>query len=687
MVKKTTPDKFVNREISWLAFNARVLQEAGDNRLPLIQRIRFLGIFSNNLDEFFRVRVASLRRLESLGKKQEELEEETPDQLLSEIHDMVIEQQQRFDEIFTSLMTMLEEEGIFWVKPENLDDTQAEFVSKYFNQQVRPRLVPLMLDPKLRMPELKDSEIYLAIKLSGSKSDKTRYAIIEIPSSIPRFLVLPDKIGKHFFMFIDDVIRFELQRVFNVFDYAKIEAFTIKITRDAELDIDDDISKSLIEKMSRGVDKRRKGEYVRMLFDKSIAKDLFSYLVKHLKLDDAEELIAGGRYHNRKSLMAFPDFGMRNLVLDELPPLPHPLLKGKRSVFDAIRDRDVMLYFPYHQFDYIVDLLREAAIDPNVRTIRINLYRIAHDSQIGNALINAAKNGKKVVCVVELQARFDEANNIEWSNRMQEAGVRVIFGVPGLKVHAKLLLISRKEGGKTLRYAHIGTGNFHERTARLYGDCTLLTSHSEIANEVRKVFHFFENNYQRQVFRHLVVSPFSTRRRMLNLITEEINNARKGKKAWMVLKLNNLVDKTMIRKLYDASNAGVKIDLIIRGVCSLVPGEPGMSENIAVRSIVARFLEHARVLVFANGGNPLYFISSSDWMTRNLDFRIEVTAPVYDKDIQRELWDMLQFQLNDNQKARIIDASLSNTYVPVIPGDEPLHSQRATYAYFKRKVE
>lgn len=684
MVKR---DEFVNREISWLAFNERVLQEAEDTRLPLIQRLRFLGIFSNNLDEFFRVRVASLRRMTLFSKKSPETNDEDPSEILTRIHEIVLGHQHKFDKIFTGLMSDLETEGIYRLDENGLDEEQAAFVRRYFNEMVRPLLVPLMLDPKRKIPELKDSEIYLAITLRKAGRKTPMYAMIEIPSILPRFLVLPNRGDKRYFMFLDDVIRFKLRKVFTIFEFDEIAAYTIKITRDAELDIDDDISQSIIEKMSRSVDKRKKGEYVRMLYDKSITKDLFFYLVKNLELDSAEDLIPGGRYHNRKSLITFPDFGMKHLILDDLPPLNHPRFSGRTSMLDVIREKDVFLHFPYQKFDHLVDLLREAAIDPDVRTIRINLYRVASASQICNALINAARNGKRVTAIIELQARFDEQNNIDWSNKLQEEGVRVIFGVPGLKVHAKLFIISRKEDGKTVRYAHIGTGNFHEKSARIYGDTSLLTANTEITNEVRKVFHFFENNYQRVVFRHLVVSPFSTRRKFVKLIQTEIENAKLGKDAWIRIKLNNLVDHMMIRKLYEASQAGVKIDMIIRGVCALVPGIPGQSENIRVISIVGRFLEHSRVMVFANDGDPLYFISSSDWMTRNLDFRIEVSAPIYDKELQSELKQMLDFQFNDNQKARIIDDKLRNIYVPLKPGEEPLHSQRATYAYFKRKLE
>jgi len=687
--KKIKP-LFVNREISWLSFNERLLQEAADKNVPLVERIRFLGIFSNNLDEFFRVRVASLRRIQLLGKRALPSVQEDPTQQLLEIHQVVVDQQKRHDDLFILLEKELKKKGIQFVDETTVNADQSKFAKAYFKDKVRPLLVPIIIQGRIPFPDLSDNAIYLAIKLwkETDKKDIT-YALIEVPSSVPRFMVLPEIKGVKSVMFIDDVIRLKLKRIFSIFSFDKIEAYTIKITRDAELDIDDDVSQSLIEKMSKSVDKRKSGQYVRFLYDAEMPGDLLDFLLKRLKLDSKEKdnIIPGSRYHNKKDLMKFPDFGDSSLCFEALPPLSHPELTNQRSLIDAIRKKDILLHYPYQRFAHVVDLLREAAIDPHVKTIRINLYRVAEESQVCNALINAVKNGKKVIAVVELLARFDEENNMDWSTILHEEGVKVIYGVPGLKVHSKLILISRKEDMKVRRYAHIGTGNFHEKTALIYSDTSLLTADKNIGNEVKKVFQFFENNYERAVFRHLIVSPFSTRRRFLKLIDQEIKLVQKGKEAWIILKLNNLVDQGMIKKLYDASQAGVKIKLLIRGVCSLIPGVKGLSENIEVTSIVARFLEHSRLFIFSNNNDPKFFLSSSDWMTRNLDFRIEVSAPIYDKDLQAELMDFINIQLSDNQKARLVDSKLSNKYVKPKKGAEKINSQLELYKYFKNKVE
>lgn len=681
--------RFINREISWLSFNARVLQEAEDPSVPLIERIRFLGIFSNNLDEFFRVRVATLKRMQDLGSR--DLSDiEDPSSQLANIHKVVVKQQHRHEELFDQLEEELKAHHIYFVDEKDISPTQAKVVKQYFRDKIRPLLVPIMLKGRTGNLKLNDNSIYLAIKLWHSDNKKdVKYALVEVPRNVPRFFVLPEEDGKKYVMFLDDVIRLKMAKIFSIFEFDNIEAYTIKITRDAELDIDDDVSQSLVEKMSKSVDKRKSGQYVRFLYDKEMPKDLLNQLFKKLRLDPEEQdnVIAGGKYHNKRDLMSFPDFKSKALTFPSRPGLAHPHLTNRRSLLDAIGERDVLLNYPYQRFSYVVDLLREAAIDPDVRTIRINLYRVAKDSQVCNALIAAVKNGKKVTAVIELLARFDEENNIDWSEKLQEEGVKVIFGVPGLKVHSKLILISRKENGKTRRYAHIGTGNFHEKTGKIYTDTSLITANKELSNEVKKVFRFFENNYERAVFRHLIVSPFSTRRRFLKLINNEIKQAEKGEEAWIKLKLNNLVDKGMIRKLYDASRAGVKVDLIIRGVCSLVPGVPGLSENIKVTSIVGRFLEHSRILVFANQGEPKFYISSADWMTRNLDFRIEVSAPVYDQELQKEIMDYLDIEFNDTKKARVINEAQENIYVKPKDGAEALNSQEELYNYFKSKAD
>lgn len=677
--------EFLNREISWLSFNERVLQEAEDKSNPLIERIRFLGIFSNNQDEFFKVRVATLTRAKGLSKKPIDPMDFDPKETLAEIHSIVLKQQQKFDKVFTSLLAELKKEGICFVNESELTPDQKLFVEAFFENTIRPNLVPLMLNQKNNFPELNDTSAYLAIELGyKSKALTGAYALIEIPHILPRFVELPSAGRKKFVMFIDDVIRYRLRKVFGIFDYDYAKAYTLKVTRDAELDVDDDLSKGLVEKMSRSLSQRKKGQYVRINYDHEMPPALLDFILKKTKIKDKENIIPGSRYHNKKDLMKFPDFGRRDLCFIDLKPTEHPALKGQRSILEVLKNRDILVQYPYQPFTHIIDLLREAAIDPLVRTIRISLYRVAKNSQIINALISAARNGKRVIAVIELQARFDEENNISITRVLQDAGARVIPGVTGLKVHSKLIQISRREDGKTVRYVHIGTGNFNEKTSSVYSDVSLLTAHKEIGTEVRKIFEFFESNYQRIAFRHLIVSPFGTRRKFNELINAEIAAAEKGKPAWMILKMNNLVDASLIRKLYEASEAGVRIQLLIRGTSSLIPGIPGKSSNIHVRSIVGRYLEHSRILVFCNSGKPLYYISSADWMTRNLDHRIEVTTPIYDPTLKNELQNYLDFQLDPNAKSRIVEKSLKNEYLKPQAGKTSFDTQLRTYQYFKK---
>jgi len=688
MVAKVRKRKteFINREVSWLSFNERVLQEAQDTSIPIIERMRYLGIFSNNLDEFFRVRVASLRRASKYRGNVLDPMDFDPVDSMAEIRSIVVRLQDKFNKTFDKLVAELKKEKIEFVNEAQLNDNQKQFVERYFETKVRPYLVPLMLSGKTSFPSLSDTSIYLAIELGYKvKKVSSAYALIEIPSDLPRFIEIPDEKDRRYVMFIDDIVRYRMRKVFGVFDYDQAKAFAIKITRDAELDIDDDLSKSLVDKMAKSLSQRKKGDYVRINYDREMPAPLLDFILKKTKIKDTENIIPGARYHNKRDLMRFPDFGRADLRFEQLEPIIHPRLKDKASVLDEIKKGDILLHFPYHSFITILDLLREAAIDPNVRTIRISVYRLAKDSQVLNALINAARNGKRVIAVVEVQARFDEANNILAAQALSEAGVRVIPGVPGLKVHSKLIQISRREHGRTVRYVHIGTGNFHERNSTVYSDVSLLTAHPDIGREVRKMFEFFESNFTRHVFRHLIISPFSTRRRFLDLIATEIINAKKGLPAFIILKLNNLVDAGMIRKLYEASAAGVKIQLLIRGVCSLVPGIKGMSENISATSILGRYLEHGRILVFANGGNPLYFISSADWMTRNLDYRVEATTPVYDDGLKKELQDYLDIQLAPNARARIIDQKGENKF-KISPGRLSNDTQIAANRYFRGEI-
>jgi len=674
----------INREISWLSFNERVLQEASDKNNPLMERLRFLGIFSNNRDEFFRVRVATVKRLKDLKKKSLSEISFDPSALLSEIQEISLKQQKKFELVYHEIIDELKDENIVIVNENTLKKDHIEFVDEYFEENVRPYLIPIILKTKSKLPDLKDKSLYLGVKLYNNElKDIPLYSLIEIPNNVPRFLVLP-ALGddKTYIILLDDIIRLSLSHIYGLFDFDQIEAYAFKITRDAELDIDYDISTSLMEKMEKSLAKRKKGKQTRFVYDQYMPIDLFEFLLGDIKKKDTENIIPGGKYHNFKDFIGFPKIKKAHLYYDYLKPLKHPKLHKKISVLNVIKKEDIFLSYPYQSFKYIVDLLREAAIDPQVTQIQINLYRVAKKSRIINALVNAVKNGKKVTVVIELKARFDEENNIHWSNVLQENGIRVIFGVPGLKVHSKLILITKKNATGIEHYAHIGTGNFHEGTAKIYGDYSLLTADQRITNEVEKLFAFFESNYLRLSFRHIIVSPFSTRRKFISLIDNEIKNAKVKKEARITLKLNNLTDDTLIHKLYEASNAGVQIDIVIRGICCLVPGIKKQSENIHAVSIVDRYLEHVRAMIFHNDGDELYFISSADWMQRNLDSRIEVTTPIYDKKIQKIIKKMISIQLSDNVKARLIDAELKNEYL--VNDKEPVQSQIETYNFFKK---
>lgn len=655
----------VNREISWLSFNDRVLQEAEDPANPLIERLRFLGIYSNNRDEFFRVRVASLKRLKRLGKKAIEVAGEEPEILLDKIQKRYIAASQSFDKTYQNILLELERHHVHIIDEHHLTAAQGEWVLNHFRRNVLPSLFPIMLDSAPSFPYLKDKSAYLAVKLTRrQRNKKNRYGLIEIPTEhMSRFVVLPAENNEQYVMLLEDVIRYCLHEIFPRHEYSRILSYTIKLTRDAELDIDNDISKSLVEKISGSLKKRKKGEPVRFVYDRRMVPDLLAFLMKKLRMLDHENMIPGSRYHNFKDFISFPDLGHRELVWPVAEPIPHPRLSRGVDMFRVIRRKDVMLHYPYQSFHHIIDLLREASIDPRVISIQITIYRVSRDSNVCNALINAVKNGKKVTVVMELQARFDEENNIYWSNRLQEEGATVIFGVPGLKVHSKLFLITRKEEGALVHYAHVGTGNMNESTARIYTDKSLLTADQRITHEVAQVFDFYRDNLKPGEYKHLLVSPFTMRKRLIALIDKEIQNARKGKAAWMIIKLNNLVDREMISKLYHASDAGVQVQLIVRGICSLVPGINGYSKNIRGISIVGRYLEHTRLFIFCNDGDPKYFISSADWMTRNLDFRSEVAVPIYDADIQEEIRSIINVQLKDNTKARVIGGMKENEYV------------------------
>ncbi len=652
--------KLKNRELSWLSFNERVLQEALDESVPLIERMRFLGIYSNNMDEFFRVRVAYIRRIIVLNKKRVPGFEGTPAELLEEIRRVIMKQQKKFRIAYNRILKELEEEGIYHITGEHIHAEQREELRKFFHTKLKHEIVPIILGKETLFPRLKDSGVYLAVKMIADGKKKQQLALIEIPNEFPRFYQMKDDNG-HYIILLDDIIRIHLHDIFSIFTFDEAQAYTFKFTRDAELDLDDDISVSFMEKIRKSIKKRSSGEPVRFVYDEEMPQDLLDYLLRELHLEMGVNTIPGGRYHNFKDFMNFPDFGRSDFVYPKRRSRRHPVLEGKASLIKQILKKDVILHYPYQRFGYVVDVLREAAIDPKVRSIKINVYRVARNSQIMNALINAVANGKEVFVVIELQARFDEENNLYWVNRLREAGAKVSLGIEELKVHSKLIQISRK-GKKDSLITYIGTGNFHEKTANVYEDIGIITAHPEIGEEVKRIFNImdgFSNNFR---FDHLYVSPYNTRDVIGTMIDTEIENAKAGKEAFIQLKINSLVDSEMIGKLYAASQAGVTIQLIVRGICCLVPGVEGLSENISARSIVGRYLEHSRYMIFANGGDPRYFIASADWMERNLDKRIEVGCPIYAQHIKDRIRRIFEIQWSGNLKSRLIDEDQTNLY-------------------------
>ncbi len=679
--------KLINREISWLHFNERVLQEAIDETTPLIERIKFLGIFSNNRDEFFRVRVATLRRLKNFDISNG-IEDSKAKRTLDEISQIVEKQELIFTSTFEHLVQELKDNKIFLLNEHQLSPDQGSYVRSYFADNVRPHLFPILLENFGKMDSLKDDTIHFAIDLQSSTTDQQQsYALMSIPTNtLSRFVILPAKGDKQFLMLLDDVIRYCLEDIFAVFGYDMISAYTIKFTRDAELDIDNDVSKSFLEILSESVKRRKKGDPVRFVYDETVPENLRKKIFKTFNITKQDNVRAGGRYHNFKDFMSFPKIGSQDLVYPTSPPLPHKDLPPNQSIIEIIKRKDIMLHYPYQSFNYIVDLLREASIDPLVRAVKMTFYRVAKDSNVMNALINAARNGKQVTVFMELQARFDEEANIYWTGRLQEEGVKVIQSIPGFKVHSKLVLIRRKENNENIYYANISTGNYNEFTAKVYADDSLFTANQAITTEVNKVFHLFESKFIMPSFDTLVLAPFHIRTFFRDKLEREMQNARDGKEAWAILKMNSLVDKNLANKIYEASQLGVKIQLIVRGICVIIPGVPGISENIEAISIVDKFLEHSRVYVFGNAGDPEYYISSADWMQRNFDHRVETLCPVFDKEIQQELMDMMQIQLRDNCKARLLGEHDLNQYRK--PHDTANHrSQFETYEYFKKKLK
>jgi polyphosphate kinase len=670
----------VQRELSWLQFNERVLFEASDVKNPLVSRVHFLGIFSSNLDEFFKVRIASLNReLKALrGKKGNPLDV---------IHDRVMELQWEFDRIFENTKKALAKGGVHFKNERQLSASQKLYVDHYFDDEIRHHIIPILMSSTMPLPPLKDNALYLVVDVVLKDKARKVFALIEVPDSIGRWVVLPAENGEKHVMFLEDVIRYNLKKIFSIYSIASVKAYDVKVVRDAEYEIENDFSKSVFDKISKSIQQRSKGDYVRINFDHEIPEDLLHLLLNKTKIKNPQNIIPGGRYHNKKDLLSFPDFGNPDWVYPKLKSLSHPAFKKSINILDTFNKKDVLLQFPYQRFSHILDLLRAAAIDPQVRTIRISMYRIAHDSHILHALINAAKNGKKVIALVEVQARFDEAHNLEITKMLQEAGVKVIPGIPGLKVHCKVFQISRKINGRTVRITHVGTGNFHEKTARIYSDTSLLTTNLDLGREVRSLFHFFESNFHRPQFRHLVVSPFNTRRKLMDWISEEIKEAKKGKKALVVIKVNNLVDEGIIKKLLEAAENGVEVKLVVRGVCLLQPVSENQKKNISMRSILGRYLEHSRVFVFGIGKRERMLIGSADMMVRNLDFRIEVLAPILDTELRAELREWLNLQFDQNAKARCLESERINQLVCSVVQSKSFDTQDAYYQVLTDKSE
>ncbi|WP_041955832.1 polyphosphate kinase 1 [Vibrio parahaemolyticus] len=674
---------YIEKELSWLSFNERVLQEAADKTVPLIERIRFLGIFSNNLDEFYKVRFADVKRRILIN--QERGGSDNSKRLLSKMQAKALKLNEQFDELYSELIREMARRRIFLVNEHQLDEAQEKWITKYFRKEVMPHITPLLMKDEIDVLQfLKDEYAYIAVELR--KEDHSQYALIEIPTDhLPRFVMVPEQKGKRrkTIILLDNIIRYCLDELFKgFFDYDELAGYAMKMTRDAEYDLRNEIEYSLLEQMSAGVNQRLTAMPVRFVYEREMPQEMLDFLCSKLRISNYDNLIPGGRYHNFKDFIAFPNVGREYLENKPMPPMKCADFEGYANSFEAIKAKDILLYYPYHTFDHIGELVRQASFDPKVLSIKINIYRVAKDSRLMNSLIDAVHNGKNATVVVELQARFDEEANIEWSKVLTEAGVHVIFGAPGLKIHSKLLMISRREGDDIIRYAHIGTGNFHEKTARIYTDFSLLTADQEITNEVRNVFGYIENSYRPVKFNHLMVSPRNSRTQIYRLIDNEIANAKAGKKAGLTIKVNNLVDKGIVTRLYAASNAGVKINMIIRGMCALVPGIEGVSENIRIISIVDRFLEHPRVVITHNDGDPQVYISSADWMTRNIDHRIEVAAPVRDPRLKQRIIDITNIHFTDTVKARLIDKEMSNSYVPR-GNRKKVRSQVAIYDYLK----
>jgi len=664
MLKNYKGFYYSERDISWLSFNERVLQEAADTRVPIIERIKFLSIFSSNLDEFFRVRVASLRRMLKVKEKSLITYQNNPLEVIEEIQKIVLQQQERFSIIYKEIIKSLEEENIYILNEKELSELQLETIRNYFKAEVLPYLFPIMMDDKFIMPDMSDKTIYQIISMRNpSSKDKKLYAILELPVEIVgRFYVIPSKDKNTYVILLDDIVRCCCDILFSIFDNDDYHSYTVKLTRDAELDLDSELKSDLLEKLIESLKKRKKGIPTRLVYDERIPKEMLDFLIRKLKLS-SRGLIPGGRYHNFKDFKDFPDIKDSKLKYPNNPTAHIMALDGEKRMFDVITRHDVILHHPYQSFDYIIRLMREAALDSSVKTIQITLYRVAKKSNIVQALINAVRNGVDVIVYMELQARFDGEDNIYWAKKLDEAGAKVYYGKPGQKMHCKMCLISRKEKNKIELYGHLSTGNYNRITSRLYCDHGLLTKDKRLTEDMKNIFAQLNTPEKLVAPKHLLLAPLNMKSKFMALVDQEIKNKKNGNPAYIICKMNSLEDGEIITKLYEASNAGIDINLIVRGICCLVPGMKGQSENIKVISIIDRYLEHARIYIFGNNGDEKIYLASADWMTRNLENRIETAFPLYNHDCKKQIRKIIDIQLNDNSKARVINVEQNNPYI------------------------
>ena len=682
MAKETK--SYVERDVSWMFFNHRILQEAKKEQVPLLERLSFLGIYSNNLDEFFRVRVASINRFLDNPKLDKSTKTILKDSLKT-INKLNKQYSIEYSKAVNDVMKSLEQQGIRILTDKELNDEQKKFLTDFFYSKLNGSVNPIWLSEIKEISRLEDNRIYLVVNRVDIKDKQdTKYAIVKVPDrQFGRWLKVPSSDGKDNIMYLDDVVRFCLPLIFIGMKESAYDAYSFKFTKDAEMDIDNDQDYGTLEKIAAGVNSRKRGDAVRVIYDANMPKEIQSRILERLDIKELDTSLSAGRYQNHKDLMSFPDCGHTDLKYPLWRHIMKPEFLSPVSILDQIREKDRFIHVPYHSFDGYIRVLREAAIKPEVKAIKTTLYRLARDSKVVKALITAARNGKKVTAVVELLARFDEESNIKWSKRMQEEGVNVIYGVEGLKVHSKLLYIESKKGN----IACIGTGNFHEGNAKIYTDYLMMTARPRIVNEVAKVFEFIDRPYIHPRFQELMVSPYAMKSRILRMLDTEIKNAKEGKEAWLKMKINHITDKEVVAKLYQASQAGVRVDIVIRGNCSLVPGIKGLSENIHAVGIIDRYLEHSRILIFCNGGKNRYFLGSADWMPRNLSDRVEVLTSVYDEDLKRDLLRTVEYGLKDNTNGRIVDGKGTNVLQPIDDEHPAFRSQEELYhAYLKEDM-